>query len=252
MEPLVDRRGFVAGALSSLTTLALLDGLAGRKLFAGDVQQVVDDWIKQVNEISREVQSRKLKDVEFQKSLEELYGKIDLSSLLKAIDFERMAKDVEYPAIGEKSLPVEFKQSKILPKDFVFGRQIFALKKGRSVVPHGHNNMATGFIVLDGQCRGRHYDRIEDNKDHYIIRPTIDKSFKAGEFSTISDHKDNVHWFTAETDHAFIFNVHVLHTDPTNDKNPGRVYIDPMGEKLSGGLVKAPKITYGKANQLYG
>ncbi len=112
--------------------------------------------------------------------------------------------------------------------------------------------MATGFLVLKGNLRGRHWDRVEDHKDHYLIRPTIDRTFKPGECSTVSDHKDNVHWFTAETDHAFIFNIHVNGTDPGNPKNPGRVYVDPLGEKVAGGLIKAPKITYGKANKLYG
>ena len=131
-------------------------------------------------------------------------------------------------------------------RQLAFGRQIFAMGKGRSVVPHGHDNMATGFLVLKGTFRGRHYDRIEDHADHYIIRPTIDRDFQPGEFSTISDHKDNVHWFTAESDTGFIFNVHVVETNPENPKRPGRVYVDPMGEKLAGGLIKAPKITYGK------
>ena len=43
------------------------------------------------------------------------------------------------------------------------------MKKGRSVVPHGHDNMATGFLVLKGDFRGRHYDRLEDHADHYLI-----------------------------------------------------------------------------------
>ena len=123
---------------------------------------------------------------------------------------------------------------------------------GRSVIPHGHDNLATGFLVLKGTLRGRHWDRVEDHKDHYLIRPTIDRTFKPGEFSTVSDHRDNVHWFTAETEHAFIFNIHVNGSDPGNPKSPGRVYIDPLGEKVAGGLIKAPKITYGKANALHG
>ena len=61
-----------------------------------------------------------------------------------------------------------------------------------------------------------------------------------------------VHWFTAETETAFIFNVHVTETNPENPKPPGRVYVDPVGEKLAGGLVKAPKVTYGQVNRMYG
>ena len=64
--------------------------------------------------------------------------------------------------------------------------------------------MATSFLVLKGKFEGKHYDRVEDTDSHMIIRPTIDREFGVGECSTISEHKDNVHWFKATTDEAFI------------------------------------------------
>ena len=67
-----------------------------------------------------------------------------------------------------------------------------------------------------------------------------------------SDHRDNVHWFTAQSEHAFLFHNHVNGSDAGNPKSPGWVYIDPLGEKVAGGLIKAAKITYGKANAMYG
>ena len=237
--------------LTSLTAHALIESMAVHRLFDASVNPMIDEWYKELHQISRDVADHKTKDTEFQKSLEGLYAKVNLEDLLKTLDFDKLSKQVDYPALGARSLSVNFKVQS-LPTNVVFGRQVFAMKKGRSVVPHGHNNMATGFIVLKGNFRGRHYDRVEDNKDHYIIRPTIDRSFKPGEFSTISDHKDNVQWFTAEDETGFIFNVHVNNTDPQNPKSPGRVYVDPVGEKLAGGLIKAPKVSYGKVNQLYG
>ena len=246
------RREFTRHALQSLTALALIEGLGAHRLFGKDTQPIIDDWFKELNAISTDVADGKVKDVEFQASLENLYKRVDLPGLLKTLDFDKMAAGVNYPAHGAKSLPVDFSHVSGLPTRLVFGRQIFAMAKGRSVVPHGHDNMATGFLVLKGSLRGRHWDRVEDHKDFYLVRPTIDRSFAPGECSTVSDHKDNVHWFTADSDHAFLFNIHVNQTDPGNPKNPGRVYIDPLGEKVSGGLIKAPKITYGKANQMYG
>jgi hypothetical protein len=250
--PPVSRRAFTRHALQSLTALALIDGLATNRLFGADVKPVVDDWLKELDQISREAKDEKIKDTEYQKSLEGLYQKVDLPALLKTLDFERIARGVKYKERGETSLPVDFKNVAGLPTTLVWGRQIFALKKGRSVVPHGHDKMATGFLVLDGQLRGRHWDRVEDEGDHYLIKPSIDRTFRPGEFSTVSDHKDNIHWFTAESDTAFIFNVHVIGINPENTNVSGRVYIDPMGEKLSDGLVKAPKITHTEANRLYG
>jgi hypothetical protein len=247
-----NRREFTRQALQSLTALALIDGLAAHRLFGASVQPIIDGWFHDLHSISKDVADHKIKDVEFQKSLESLYSRVDLATLLKTLDFDRMAAGVKYPAVGAVSLPADFTHVSGLPTSLVFGRQIFAMAKGRSVIPHGHDNMATGFLVLKGNLRGRHWDRVEDHKDHYMIRPTIDRTFKPGEYSTVSDHRDNVHWFTAETEHAFIFNIHVNGSDLGNPKNPGRVYIDPLGEKVAGGLVKAPKITYGKANKLYG
>jgi hypothetical protein len=246
------RREFTRNALQSLTALVLIDGLWSRRLLGDNVRPIIDGWFRELNAISRDVHEHRQKDVEFQGSLERLYQRVDLEALLQTLDFERLAAGVNFPAKGAKSLPVDFTHVGGLPVSLAFGRQIFAMGKGRSVVPHGHDNMATGFLVLKGTFRGRHYDRVEDHSDHYIIRPTIDRGFRPGEFSTVSDHKDNVHWFTAESETGFIFNVHVVETNPENPKRPGRVYVDPMGEKLSGGLIKAPKITYGKVNQLYG
>jgi hypothetical protein len=111
--------------------------------------------------------------------------------------------------------------------------------------------MATAFLVLRGEFHGRHYDRVEDHKDHMIIRPTIDRGFEPGDYSTVSDHKDNVHWFTANSETGFIFNIHVLNVDPTAKKN-GRVYVDPNGEKLSDDRIKAPKIKSAEAFNKFG
>jgi hypothetical protein len=106
--------------------------------------------------------------------------------------------------------------------------------------------------VLKGDFRGRHYERVEDNADHYLIKPTIDRAFKPGECSTISDHKDNVHWFVAESEPAFIFNVHVMGYNPENKKSASRIYVDPMGEKTASGLIVAKKISSAECHKKYG
>src|SRR5437667_412060 len=80
-----------------------------------------------------------------------------------------------------------------------------------------------------------------NNADHYLVKPTIDRVFKPGECSTVSDHKDNVHWFKAQSEAAFIFNIHITGYNPENKKPTGRIYVDPDGEKTAGGLIVAKK-----------
>ncbi|MBX9580536.1 MAG: hypothetical protein K2X87_09525, partial [Gemmataceae bacterium] len=93
---------------------------------------------------------------------------------------------------------------------------------------------------------------VETHKDHYVIRPTIDREFGPGDLSTISDHRDNVHWFRAASDAAYIFNVHVIGYDDALGDASGRLYLDPDGEKLSGGRIKAPKLSSAECHKKYG
>ena len=115
--PIETRREFTRHALQSLTALALIEGLGAHRLFGADVQPIVDEWFKELDSISRDVHDQRMKDVEFQKALEGLYGRVDLPALLKTLDFDRMAAGVNFPAHGARSLPVDFKNVSGLPTE---------------------------------------------------------------------------------------------------------------------------------------
>lgn len=248
----LDRRAFTREALGSLLTFSLLDALWSRDAFAAEVKPITVAWFKELNDLSRDVKDQRLKQLEWQKQIEALYARVDLPDLLRFIDFEKLSQGVDYPEHGVRSLRPQFAQIAGVPTDLIFGRQVFAMKPGRSVIPHGHNNMATAFLILRGDFQGRHYDRVADETDHLIIRPTIDRRFGVGECSTVSDYKDNVHWFTAADDVGFIFNIHVMDVNPDSGKRTGRIYVDPKGEKLKDGTIRARRVNYEEANQLYG
>jgi hypothetical protein len=249
---LQSRREFGTQMLGSLVAFSLIETLFHGELFADGVRPVINQWIIDLNTLGQDLKGRKLTDLEFQAKMEELYRKVNLPDLLKLVQFDRLEKSARFPEIGAQSIGFDLTKVEGLPKKLVFGKQIFAMKQGRSVVPHGHDNMCTGFIILKGEFAGKHYDRVEDNPDHYLIRPTIDRKFKPGECSTISDHKDNVHWFKADSPTGFIFNVHVMGYDPNNPKNSGRIYVDPEGPKAAGGLIVAKKMTSSECHKKYG
>jgi hypothetical protein len=246
------RRSFNQQALGSLLTFSLLETLCRHDLFAEEIRPNAIRWLSDVNQLGRDLQGEKLEQLVWQRKVEELLTQVNLPDLLALIDFDRLTSNVSFAERGERSLRFSFPKVEGVPSDLSFGKQIFALKKGRSVVPHGHNNMATAFVILKGDLRGRHYDRVSDESEHLLIRPTIDRKFSPGECSTVSDYKDNVHWFQAITEPAFIFNLHVLDVKPGTTLPTGRVYVDPEGEKVAGGLTRARIIGYKEANQLYG
>ena len=243
----MNRREFTGTVL----TYGLVQMLWARDLFAADVKPVVGQWFKDLNALGNDLKGQKLKDVEFQAKMEELYKKVDLAELVKFVELDRVAEKVKLPANGAFSAGFDLAGVEGLG-GVSFGKQIFCLKKDRAVVPHGHANMCTGFIILKGKWHGRHYDKLETLKEHYVIKPTIDREFGPGDLSTISDHKDNVHWFRAVSETAYIFNVHVTGYNPGIKETTGRLYLDPEGEKLSGGLVKAAKMSSAECHKKYG
>ncbi len=247
----MDRRNFGKQTLGSLLTFSLLETVLASDALAESVKPIAAKWLAEVNRMSVDLKGQKLKAVQWQQQVEQLFSQIDLAEFLTYVDFEKLTENMNFRDRGEKSFKAKFPEVEGLPTKLVYGHQMFALKKDRSVCPHGHNNMATAFLVLQGQFEGKHYDRLEDLEDHMIVRPTIDRKFTPGEYSTISDFKDNVHWFKATSDTGYIFNIHVLHVDPEIKKS-GRVYIDPHGEKLSGGRIKAEKLNSGEAFKRFG
>lgn len=250
--PSVSRREFSTQALGSLMTFSLLETLFDCEAFGKEVQPITARWLNELNDLGRDLRDEAMSQVVWQEKVEELFGEVNLPELLKFVELEQLAAEAKLVEKGARSLRCSFPKVEGLPTNLVFGKQIFAVKNGRSVVPHGHNNMATAFLVLDGTFAGKHYDRVEDEEDHIIIKPTIDRGFTQGECSTVSDYKDNVHWFKATAEPSFLFNIHVLNVRPDSGLKTGRVYLDPHGEELKDGLIRARRISYGEANRLYG
>ena len=246
------RREFHAKLIGSAITFGLVELLWTRDLFADTVKPTIDKWFVELAEITKDLKGKKLTDLEFQTKMEDLYKRVDLKALCELIKLDEVEKKTKLPESGAANVGFDLSKVEGLPANVGFGKQIFACKKGKSIVPHGHANMCTGFIVLKGAWHGKHYDRVETLEKHYIIKPTIDRKFEPGELSTISDHKDNIHWFKAESDAAFIFNVHVIGYDPKIKESSGRLYVDPEGEKLADGLIKAPKMSSADCHKKYG
>ena len=255
-EP-ITRWRFTQASLSSLVTAALLQTLVEHDALGDKVKPITEKWLKELSTLCKDLKATdsghaRDNQIAWQKKVEEMFSKVELTEMLGLIDFQKLEQAAKLKEQGESSTPIVFPTIEGLGDNLGFGRQLFAVKKDRSIAPHGHNNMATAFYVLKGQFRGRLYDRVEDVEGHMIVKPTLDRSFGVGEASTISDFKDNVHWFQGLSETAFIFNIHVMDVTPGSAKETKRVYIDPNGEKLSGGLVKARVLNGNEAYKLYG
>jgi hypothetical protein len=242
----LSRRSFTRDALRSLVTFSLLEICLRHDLFAGAVRPVTDRWLKEVNGLCADLHVRALGQADWQSKMEELFARVDLPDLLRSIDFDRLVRAVDYPDDRAAVIEVD------LPR-LTFDRKIFALRRGRAIVPHGHRNMVSGHIVIKGRMHVRHFDRLRDEPDHLVLLPTIDREASAGDATTISEVKDNVHWFRATSETAATFDVIADNLDPSRGFAYRMDFVDPdRAEVLKDGTLRARRLDLEEALRLYG
>lgn len=249
-------------AIGSLVTLAfgetLLSACGGRKDSADAVKSIVDSkaapivrhWAAEMQDICSDLGRSNISPVIWQERIESLFERVELKELLNFIDFETLSERISFPDLGVGTQTVKFPSIAGLPSKTVFIKKIFGMKKGRAIVPHGHSNMASAHLILKGDFHLRHFEKTADEGDVLRIRPSIDRRVTAGDCSSISDERDNVHWFIAETDEAFTFDVIML------DLEGGKYKIHNIdiddAEKAGGGELIVPKIDVAAALEKYG
>lgn len=241
---MLSRRGFGA-----LLGLALVETVLLGDALAGPVRDEGARWLREVDARCRELRGAALEQHEWQELLEALFARVELPSLLGAIDFERLTAKLALPDRGVTTRDVRLPAIEGLPSKPSYVARVFALGRGRAIVPHGHRNMVSAHLILDGKLHVRHFARVEDRPDVIVIRPTIDRVSGAGEATTISSERDNVHWMIAESERAFTLDVIVAGLGGETEVD----LIDPDADRArEGGLIRARRIGLDEALRRYG
>ncbi|HSS76568.1 MAG TPA: hypothetical protein VLV54_07445 [Thermoanaerobaculia bacterium] len=246
----MNRRELIKSVLGSLASYSLLETLFTRDAFCSPVKPVTDRWVRDLNDMSRDLKTGRIAPAVWQAKVKDLYDRIELPELLAAIDFDRLSARFDYPDLGVSTRPVEFPRLDGIPRDIVFVRKIFGMKKDRAIIPHGHKNMTSCHYVLKGEFQLKQYDKVEEDTTHMVIEPTIHEIARVGSHSSISDEKDNIHWLRATTATAFTFDAIVL---DLKGRKADVENIDPDGgERISGGRLRVRKLSVEEALHKYG
>jgi hypothetical protein len=234
-------------------------------------------WLKKVDQLAAALKKKELTSLQWQQSMEQLLSGFALSDFLKFIDFDALISATELPQVGESFQKLVFQSENGVPEEFIFYKYLVGFRKGRSIPPHGHDNLVSSFIVLNGELHGRHFERVRDDGSFVHVQPTLDQNFLPGNFSTVSDMKNNVHWFTALKDRSFLVDFGVSSIDPnwksrfSFQNNPGglssdaglptinkrpnmesRVYLDILNGIKSENLYRVARIQQEEAYKIYG
>ena len=246
------RRTFNLSLLSSLSTFTLVKTLNQAQALAAPLRPLTNHWLAEVEELSRGMQQQRVKQIEWQQHIEALFARVELKDLLRAIDFTRLSKQIKFPDDHEGVISTQPRAAG-LPAELSFQTFIYGLSQGRAIVPHCHRNMTSMHLVIGGEIHGWHFDRVADEPDHVLIKPTLDRALALGEASTTSDDKDNVHWFKATSGTAFTFNIGVFEINSADKFSGRQFYLDAAnGEKRGDGTLRVRHLKMPEAYRLYG
>ncbi|WP_088279847.1 hypothetical protein [Ideonella sp. A 288] len=208
-------------------------------------------WLSLQSELARALAGGKISPADWHQQVNELSKDVDLESLAHELRRARI-KDAGAPfghdpqkrfvtILGEDDAPVRLG----------YGLALFDFGPESVITPHAHRYMASAHMVIDGRVRVRTFDRVKDEENFLILRPTQDTLAEPGHSAAMTSSTDNVHWFAPRSSRAMTIDVIIDGLDRGKD----RYLIEPVdplrGSQLSDGTIRAPLISFERSMELY-
>ncbi len=238
--------------LLQLGPAALLWLLHARGALAAPGRTAAQEGLEAIGELALALRRGKLEPGAWQDEMARQVAAIDVDAVVAAIDLDRLAAaSGPLPDDRPRVQPLHLAALDSLLAEAGAKLKLFALAPGRAIVPHGHHGLVSMHWVLRGALHGRSFDRIERTPTHVLVRPTIDRVLRPGAATSVSEHRDNIHWFVAVGGPAFALDVLVPGLHPEGPR--GRFYVDVRAaEPAEGDLLRAPIVSAGEAHRRYG
>src|SRR5262249_8270899 len=154
-------------------------------------------------EIAQQLRKKQTTPVEWQAQIERKMMSADLPDLLSYLDLDHLERALTLPNSGAAFKRFPFGEG----EELAYTTQIFGMKKGCAIVPHGHHNLVSAHTVIGGELHLRNFERLRDEDSHMILEPMVDRTISLRDCSSQSSMHNNVHWFTAITPTAYTFDV---------------------------------------------
>ena len=250
----MSRRQVMRGMISTIAIAQLLRLAIETKAVAAPIEPLTNKWAQSLGELARELNSRSLTVTQWQEAIEALHKTVPIADVLKLVDFDRLRPKLE------RSGRLESHQYVSLPgigsTAGLFWTNLFIVPEGGAIPPHGHNELVTAHLIVRGRLHARTFDRIADEPGRMLLRPTRDEHCGVGSTITMSDERDNVHWFVAEGGPAFTLDVGAIAPklrDHLNGRGAdGRIYLDPTVSRRADGLIEAVVIDHATSLARFG
>ncbi|UQA63100.1 hypothetical protein [Polyangium aurulentum] len=246
--PAEPRRRAVLGGLLAVGLVSLAGAALVRRAVVTSRRRTFEEVARRAHDASQALAEGQITIAGWQRALDSIFQEVSPDELSESIDLDALlARTPDVPRGASVLTLAPDLPGGPLPG---FATKLFVLRKGRANPPHAHDNMVSMHYVLRGKFRVRHYDRVRDEPDAIILKPTIDRVIGPGESTSISENHDNVHWHLAESDGVLLDVLRAGLGDLPTETH----LVDPVAATpLEGGLLRAPRLpTVDKALERFG
>lgn len=242
------RRGHLTGLFSAFCTVMLAQHVSA---CAPARRMAARDWIDRQSELARALKTGGIRPVQWMDEVARLAHEIDVAALMHDVRQARLVDAGAPPTNDPHKHSVQFLDDAGQRRQLGYAAALFNFAPHNVITPHGHRNMVSAHLVVEGRLRIRNFDRLRDEKDGIVIRPTRDEVASVGTLSAMSSDRDNIHWFVPQAGPAATFDVIISGIDP-DQPDYDITAIDPVGGRmLPDGSLLAPRMEFEHASAKY-
>jgi hypothetical protein len=117
-----------------------------------------------------------LSALEWQLRVEEVYRSIDLPELLKQVELSKLQRRFQLAETGANSRKLDFREVPGMPPDISYATVICGMQEGRSIVPHGHPNLVSGYLIIEGNVHVRNFERLSQHSSRQHVHSLLSRS----------------------------------------------------------------------------
>lgn len=247
LAPLFGRRSIV-GVLGAFVSVALVrEARAATPVKAGRVRR----WIDGQQDIAEGLAAGRISGLDWTREVERLGAEVDVAELMAQVRSTQLVSAGLPNHNDPQKRYVRFLDESGQPRRLAYGAALFDFSADNVITPHGHRHMVSAHMVVAGRFRVRNFDRLGDEGEAMLIRPTRDYEAGIGRVSTMCSQRDNIHWFVPCGGPATTLDVVVSGIDAGQ---PGHLIqaIDPArGTRRPDGAILAPIIGFGESSRRY-
>ena len=208
-------------------------------------------WIDGQHQIAQDLAAGRMTGIDWGLEVARLAKEVDVGELMALVQRSKITHGQPPGGTDPRKRYVNFLDEAGAPRKLAYGVALFEFEPGNVITPHGHKNMVSAHMVVNGTFRVRNFDRLHDEAGAMVIRPTRDYLARAGDVSTMCSERDNIHWFVPQQGVGTTFDVVISGLDPSMPEYEIKA-VDPVrGRRLADGAIIAPVIDFAESSRLY-